>query len=101
MDKKIMVSFAPVLFVLAMLVSTPVFASGPALAPSPCDTVGTSTLSFTQEITEPDSATSGGNWATDTFTENINVWMATDGSGTFCANGNTTDGTFVTTGPVS
>ncbi len=58
-------------------------------------------LTLTQPITEPDSGTNGGNWANDTFTENVNVWLATDGSGTFCANGNTTNGTFTTTGPDS
>ena len=73
-----------------------------ALAPAPgvCATMGTPFLTITQPITEPDSGTSG-NWANDTLTEKVNVWLATDNSGTFCANGNTTNGTFTTTGPNS
>lgn len=72
----------------------------PAPAPAPCAVQGTPFLTLTQPITEPDSGNFG-NWANDAFTENVSVWLATDGSGTFCASGNTTNGTFTTTGPDS
>jgi uncharacterized repeat protein (TIGR01451 family) len=67
---------------------------------SSCDTIGTPFLTLTQPITEPDSGIAG-NWANDALTENVKVWLATDQSGAFCASGTTTNGTFVTTGPLS
>ena len=70
-----------------------------APAPSPCDTIGTPFLTITQRITnDPDSGVHG-DWAVDAFTENIAVWVASNG--TYCANASTTNGTFVTTGPLS
>ncbi|MDE2213325.1 MAG: peptidoglycan-binding protein [Patescibacteria group bacterium] len=73
-----------------------------ASAPYPCNNASTTPfLTGTASITnDPDSANSGGNWATDAFTENITVWMGADGT-SYCAQANTTDGTFVTTGPTS
>ena len=77
-------------------------ATGPAAAPSPCGVTGTPFLTYTQNVSnDPDSsAFNGGTWAMDTFTENVNVWVGTDGV-TYCANANTTNGTFVTVGPTS
>ena len=78
-------------------------AAGLASAGPICSNAATATpfLTVTQPITEPDSATSGANWATDTFTEQAIVWLGTDGT-TFCASGNiTSGGTFTTTGPTS
>ena len=71
-----------------------------ALSPAPCDVVGTPFLTITQNITnDPDSGNSG-NWATDAFTEKVTVWLGSDNL-TYCANANTINGTFVTTGPLS
>ena len=72
-----------------------------APSPSPCDVSGTPFLTYTQNISnDPDSSNfNGGTWAMDTFTENVSVWVASDG--TYCANANTTNGTFVTVGSTS
>lgn len=91
------------LFVASFAAFTPSsFAAGPGLAPAPapCDVVGTPFLTITQNISnDPDSGVHG-NWAVDAFTENVNVWLGTNGT-TYCANANTTNGTFVTNGTVS
>lgn len=82
---------------------TPALASASSLAaaPAPCDVMGTPFLTLTQSVTEPDSGAHG-DWANDSFTENVSVWQVTDSSGTFfCAIGTTTNATFVTTGPNS
>ena len=71
-----------------------------APAPAPCATVGTPFVTLTQRITNDPDSGNYGDWATDAFTEQVNVWMGTDGK-TYCANANTVDGTFVTTGPRS
>ena len=85
--------------VFSLVAFTSVASAAVSPAPAPCDVVGTPFLTLTQPITEPDSGT-GGNWANDTLTENVQVWVGTDHT-TFCANGNTTNGTFTTTGPNS
>jgi hypothetical protein len=69
-------------------------------APSPCATVGTPFITLTQNITNDPDSGNYSDWATDAFTEHVNVWMGSDGV-TYCANANTTNGTFVTTGPNS
>ena len=71
-----------------------------APAPVPCATVGTPFVTLTQHITNDPDSGNYGNWATDAFTEQVSVWVGTDGK-TYCANANTADGTFVTTGPSS
>ncbi len=71
-----------------------------APSPAPCATVGTPFVTLTQRITNDPDSGNHGNWATDAFTEQVNVWVGTDGK-TYCANANTADGTFVTTGPNS
>lgn len=71
-----------------------------APAPLPCATVGTPFLTITQNITNDPDSGNYSDWATDAFTENVSVWVGSDGQ-TYCANANTTNGTFVTTGPVS
>src|SRR5664279_4829607 len=56
-------------------------AAAPTLAPAsqPCDVAGTPIITITQNISnDPDSATAGGTWATDAFTENVSVWLGTD-----------------------
>jgi uncharacterized protein (DUF2141 family) len=71
-----------------------------ALSPAPCAVVGAPFLNITQNITnDPDSGVHG-NWATDAFTEHVSVWLGSNNT-TYCANANTTNGTFVTTGPLS
>jgi hypothetical protein len=85
----------------ALFISAPSLASGPATAAYPCDNIGaTPFLTITQNITnDPDSGVHG-DWATDAFTENVSVWVGSDGV-SYCANANTTNGTFVTAGGIS
>ncbi len=84
----------------ALLFANVTSAAALAPAPVPCATAGTPFLTITQNITnDPDSGTHG-DWATDAFTEKVTVWVGTDGV-TYCANANTTNGTFTTTGPNS
>jgi hypothetical protein len=94
---------AAVLALSALAIPASAFAAGgPASAGGVCsNNSATPFLTITQPITEPDSATGGGNWANDTFTENAQVWLGTDGT-TFCASGSVaTGGAFTTTGPTS
>jgi len=102
------VSFVAAISLLAP-VAAPLFtpaaalaAEAPALAaaPAPCAVTGSPFLTFTQNITNDADSGNHGDWATDAFTENVNVWVGSDGT-TYCANANTTNGTFVTTGPLS
>jgi len=68
--------------------------------PAACSSAATPIITGTEKITEPDSGTHG-DWANDKFTENVSIYQATDGTGTFCAVGYITNGTFTTTGPLS
>jgi|GEM_PF-3038598 hypothetical protein len=99
MHRYIPLAVSAVVTGLVLLLPTVTFADlAPALAP--CATVGTPFLTFTQNISnDPDSGNLD-NWALDTFTENISVWVGSDGV-TYCANATANSGTFVTTGPQS
>lgn len=85
-------------FVLPLLAN----ASSLAPAPAPCAATSAPFLTFTQNISnDPDSSNyNGSTWALDTFTENVSVWVGSDGQ-TYCANATVNNGTFVTTGPNS
>ena len=71
-----------------------------AAAPDPCAVTGTPFLTINQNISNDADSGDHGNWATDAFTEVINVWVGTDGS-SYCANAVANNATFVTTGPLS
>jgi|GEM_PF-6650526 len=100
MHKKLLGFVPGVVIGATLFISLPLFASGLAAAPSPCDTVGTPFLTITQNISNDADSGVHGNWAVDAFTENVNVWVGTDGT-SYCANANTTNGAFVTAGGIS
>ena len=66
-------------------------------AATPCAVVGTPFLTITQNISNDADSGVHGDWAKDAFTENVKVWKDSDDR--HCATANTTNGTFVTTGP--
>ena len=88
-----------VLFVVGSLFAVAAHASLAPL-PSPCAVAGTPFVTLTQHITNDPDSGNYSDWAVDAFTEQVNVWVGTDGK-TYCANASTADGTFVTTGPRS
>ncbi len=98
--KKLLLSVSASLFAAALLVVPAVSSAALVPSPAPCAVVGTPFLNITQHITNDPDSGNHGNWATDAFTEHVSVWVGTDGA-TWCANASTTDGTFVTTGPLS
>lgn len=85
-----------------MLYTSHAYAITPSLAPSPapCAVSQIPFLTITQNITNDPDSGNYGNWATDAFTEHVSVWVGTD-SATYCANAYVSNGTFVTTGPLS
>jgi uncharacterized repeat protein (TIGR01451 family) len=101
--KILLIGSVPVFMLSVFAFSIPwVFATSvvPAPAPAPCTTVGTPFLTLTQNITNDLDSGVHGDWATDAFTEHVNVWLGSDNA-TYCANASTTNGMFVTTGPNS
>lgn len=91
-----LISFVTIAALAAFFVST-TYAHALAV-PAACATAASPSLTLTQHVTEPDSGFHG-DWATDSFAENVLVYQATDN--TICAVGTTTGATFVTTGPFS